>query len=263
MNTNSSLSAVVVGVGNMNGSLGPQRRKRAFAPARRDVDVSGGDISEVAVEVSEGARVSGTVTVEGGAAPRFAYVNLLRVPEGGRRPTPSDMHNAAAESGRFTADGLDAGKFFIHASTYDEDKRFYVKSINWKGRDLLREPLELGEGASAEGVEIIFSRNPATLRVSAVAAPGGKHAPGVGVFLVPADAGEWQPYGGLQLFCWTEEEGTCGVTAPPGEYRVVALPQKLMRDAPEAEVRRRAAAAPRVSLRAGETKELEVVASDR
>jgi hypothetical protein len=41
------------------------------------------------------------------------------------------------------------------------------------------------------------------------------------------------------------------------------LPRKLARAAVEAEVRRRTASAPRVTLRAGETKELEVAVPDK
>ena len=57
------------------------RRKRPYAPTRRDLEVSG-DVSELVVEVADGARVAGTVTVEGGDAPRYGHVSLVRVGEG-------------------------------------------------------------------------------------------------------------------------------------------------------------------------------------
>jgi hypothetical protein len=120
----------------------------------------------------------------------------------------------------------------------------------------------LAEGAAAEGVEIVFSRNPATLRISAKRAADGKPARNVNLFLVSADASRWSPYA-QQLFCSTGDEGGCLIEAPPGEYHVVALPRNAARGSFEAEIARRATTSPRVSLRAGETKDFPVTVPDK
>jgi hypothetical protein len=54
----------------------------------------------------------------------------------------------------------------------------------------------------------------------------------------------------------------CPITAAPGEYRVVATRRVTNLAAYEPEVRRRAAVAPRVTLREGETSRVEVDAPD-
>jgi hypothetical protein len=248
----------------MNGDYWMPRRKKGHAPARRDVEVSGGDLTELIIEAGEGGRVSGGMTYEGGERINYAHLRLLRVPErAGAPPEVGDARNANFEGGRFSAEGLPAGRFLFLPRTYESGDESYIKSITWNGKDLLREPLELGEGASVEGVQIVFARNPATLRVTAVRAGDRKPAHNAVAFLVAADAPEWSSHYARQLFCAMDGEGACVVKAPPGEYHVVALPQRLAGRSAGAEIRRRRAAAPRVVLRAGESKQLEVAVPDK
>jgi protocatechuate 3,4-dioxygenase beta subunit len=266
MNANVTITNANVSMtSNMNGgSYRPPRKKRGYAPTRRNVEVSGGDVSEVEVEVSDGGRISGTITVEGGKPPRFFYVNALPVSEGAE-PGGMEMKSTTAYGGEFSIEALPAGKFFLSSSTDDEGGKLYVKSINWNGRELLREPLELGESATVEGVQVVFSRNPATLRVTATAGAGGKSpVMGVNVMLVPVDAPGWSPYA-QQLFCSTGEDGSCAVSVPPGEYHVVTLPSKFLEQGGtvDVELKRLAAIAPRVSLRSGETKDFHTAAPEK
>lgn len=248
--------------GNMNMSVpAPPRRRKAYAPTRRDFEVSG-DVSDLAVEVGDGGRISGTVAVEGGRVPRYSYIVALRAPEGGAPPNPSDAFNTTAHGGAFAVEGLPAGRFVLQPSTYDEDAKLYLKSVRRGGKDLQREPLVLAEGEAADGVEIVFSRDPAVLRVSATAEGTSRPALGAYVFLIPADLPHWPPYA-QRLHCSTGDEGFCTVSAPPGDYRVVGLPNASARGSLDAEIRRRAQTAPRVTLRAGEAKEFPLAVPEK
>ncbi|HEX8352700.1 MAG TPA: hypothetical protein VF611_07370, partial [Pyrinomonadaceae bacterium] len=162
---------------------------------------------------------------------------------------------------RFSVEGLPGGKFFLQPGT--SERKVYLKSITWNGKDLTREPLELAEGATAEGVRVVFGRDPATLRLTAVGAGDRKPALYATAFLQPADAADLSPRSARLLSCSTGDGGSCNVEAPPGEYHIVVLPRKVSRDAVEAEVRRRAPGSPRVVLRAGEAKEFEAVVPER
>ena len=124
----------------------------------------------------------------------------------------------------------------------------------------MREPLELAEGASAEGVRVVYGRNPATLHVT-VRAAGRRTADNLLVSLIPADISTWTPHS-RPAFCMTGDEGVCPITAPPGEYRVVAMRSPAGPGAYEQEARRRAADAPRVTLREGETSRVAVDVPD-
>jgi hypothetical protein len=263
--SNSNFSPPPVSAGaamNMNGSdYRPPRSKRPYAPTRRDLEVSGGDVSEFVVEVADGARINGTVTIEGGGTPRYGYVALLRLGEGNGAPDSAGMGSGGGlEGGRFAVEGLPAGRFMLQPTANGADGPVYLKSVTWNGKDLLREPLELTDGASADGVRVVFGRNPATLNVT-VRPADRRRAADVFISLVPADLSAWSP-NARPTFCVTGDEGTCAVAAAPGEYRVVAMRRRGVPGNYEQEVRRRAAAAPRVTLRAGEPGRVEVDAPD-
>lgn len=261
-NANVTISNANVSV-NMNGSYTPPRRKRGYAPASREVKVSGEDVTELAVELSEGGRVSGTVAIEGGKPPEYAHIFAVPAVSNPEERMAAEMmsgdtSSATVTRGVFTIEGLPVGKFFLHPSTYmGEGAKLYLKSITWNGKDILREPLDVGEGATLEGVRIVFSNDPATLRVRAVS-PDKKPALNVNIFLVPTDSPNWSPYSTQPLFCSTGEEGECSISAPPGEYAVVTMPRRIMNGAVGDEIKTRAASSPRVSLRGGETKSFEV-----
>jgi hypothetical protein len=255
------------GNSNMSGNLNanapgysPPRRKRGYAPTHRDLEVSG-DVSEFIVELADGARITGTISVEGGPALRYAYISVTRVVDGVPMQDGAAMSSAYSEGTRFNVEGLPAGQYFIQPSIGGSESALYLKSISWNGKNLLREPLNLAEGAAAEGVRIVFAGNPAKLDVTARVAGTKRPAADVLVSLVPADLSAWSPHS-HPFLCMTIVTGVCTVTAPPGEYRVVAMRRPSMPNGFEQEVRRRAAAAPRVTLREGETSRMEVDAPE-
>ncbi|HWS88091.1 MAG TPA: carboxypeptidase-like regulatory domain-containing protein [Pyrinomonadaceae bacterium] len=260
MNSSVANANAVAGVTNTNTSeYRPPRRKRSYAPTRVNLEVSGGDVTEFVVEVAEGARVNGTVTVEGGEPPRWGGVTMLRVGEAGAAPDNAGLQSGSIEGGRFAVEGLPAGRYVFHPSVSDTEGT-YLKSITWNGRDLLREPLELAEGVSVEGVRIVYGRNSATLDVT-VRAAGRREPSGLFVVLLPLDLSTWSPLA-QSVSCVTNEAGACSMSSPPGEYRVLAMRTPTRPDAYEQEVRRRAANAPRVSLREGEAGRVELDAPD-
>lgn len=248
--------------GNMNSGYRRPRRKKGYTTGRRDVQVIDSDLPDVAVELNDGGRVSGVVTFEGEKSESYGSVTLRRMLDGRASPDSQDIWTTYASEGRFEFNGLPAGKYFIQFRAYNESGKLYAKSITWNGKDIMREPLEIGEGASAEGVRIVTSNNSSTLRVRATSAGHKDAAGGVGIFLVPVDVAGSAPYA-QQFACLTDDDGTCEAAVPPGDYRVVALARFGGGDSPEAELKRRAPVAPRVTLTAGETKEFEVVVPDK
>lgn len=239
----------------------PARPKRFYAPTSVKLDVSGGDVSEFVVEVAEGARIAGTVSVEGGGTPAYSHVSVLRLGEGGVPLEQAESESAGAQGGRFSVEGLAAGRFLIQPTLVggedeEEEEGVYLKSITWNGKDLLRAPLELAEGAEASGVRIIYGRNPATLRVSVRGAAARRPAEEFLVTLVPAELGAWSAHA-QSFFCETEG-GACDIPAPPGDYRVLAMRATTDPEDYEREVRRRAPNAARATLREGETSRVEV-----
>lgn len=239
----------------------PRKKNKGYAPARRDLEVIESDLADVAVELNDGARVSGTVSYEGGRKAGSGYFKLRRVSAGAADDEDSEgsggSWNSYTDDDRFDVTGLPAGKYVVQFGGYSEEGRVYAKSMTWNGRDLMREPLELGEGAAVEGVRVVVSSQVSKLRVRARGGARGAASRGFNVALVPPDASGWSPYA-QQYSCYVGEDGACEIDAPPGEYRVVAIRVSAAAGSYEEEFGRRATTAPRVTLAAGETKDFEV-----
>ncbi len=242
----------------------PPKRVKRYAPARKDVHVSG-DISELAVELGEGGRVSGTIVAEGGK--KFPDYSQIYATPLGQKPESvmGEMQpSAQVYNGEFMIEGMSPGKYFLNPSTYDGDGgNLYVKSITWNGKDLLREPLEIADGSHIQGVRIILSSGRATLEVSLKPREDEAFPPAILVLLVPADLSGWSPFSTQQFSCSTNSNGACKIMAAPGDYSVVALPRERLNRSIEEEIRIRAASAPRVTLRANEKKSLSIAAPAR
>lgn len=270
MNARMNVTEDDSGVANMNSNASAssdyartiRRKKKGYAPARRDIQVIESDLSDVAVELNDGGRVSGSVAYEGGKREGYGYLTLRRVSEVRAAGDAENTWNAYVTGGHFELAGLPAGKYFLQFSAYAEDGKVYVKSMAWNGRDLMREPLELGEGAAAEDIRVTVSANPSKLRARATGGPRKGALRGVFVTLIPSDMAAWSPYA-QQLSCFTDEDGACEIAAPPGEYRVVAMAASSNTGTYEEELSRRALNAPRATLAAGETKDFDVVLPEK
>lgn len=250
---------------NMNSAVGvvrPARPRKVLAPAHKEIEVAG-DAADLVVELSDGGSISGTVSIEGGKRPP-SHVGIYAM-----RPSRSmeaelaagGPHYASVRGAEFTIEAMPAGKFFLQANAVTRDEEsFYVKAITWQGRDLLREPVEVGEGVRVEGVRVVLAADPSVLLVRA-RGPDERPALNVNVFLMPTSQERWS-FSTPPIFCSTGGEGECEMKAAPGEYLVLTLPLLRSAGGVEQELRRRAAAAPRVSLRAGEKTSLDLAVKE-
>jgi hypothetical protein len=249
---------------NTNRAYRPRRPLKRYAPARKEIEVTG-DTEEFVVELSGGARISGRIGIEGtaDAVPDCGMLFLMRVPEAADVYAGEAGEGQSLSAGSFSFEGLRPGKYFVQTTSdyCSGAARPYARSITFNGRDLLREPLEVAEGAEFDGVRILLSMNPARLRVRVVSSPGGgAHAGNVAVLLVPADdAGQWSRYTPRDFVCYTSGQSECEVSAAPGDYVVFALPVAATDTPFEETVRALAPSAPRVTLRGGESKTIEAV----
>jgi hypothetical protein len=147
------------------------------------------------------------------------------------------------------------------SSPYDDSEgRLYLKAITWNGRDLMREPLDIGEGARVEGVRVVYARDPARLRVRVLRPGDRKPVAATIVFLLPPDTSGWSLSYSRTPQCLTGADGSCEISTAPGDYSLVALPNARLGRAHdfEADLRRRAPQAPRLTLRAAENRTFEL-----
>ena len=229
-----------------------------FIYKQREVTVAGADLTDVAIEVSEGASISGTVEIEGGQ-PLPANLNIS--------PEADFFVSSTARvrsDGTFKLHNVPPGNVYLYLSstTYGESSmtvrfdEYYVKSIYAGGAELEREPLKLEEGGEIKNVRLVLSKAVATVTGHVRSAKDGVPVRGVNVALLPADParqriGKGIPYG------FTNAAGAYCASAAPGEYLLIAFGES---DLPltDEKVKALAANAPRITLGPKESKSVDL-----
>ena len=238
-------------VGPSNFGLPSEREK--FVTKRQEIEVAGRNVDNLIVELGDGASISGTVTVESGRAPGNIYIGLTE-----RRPGEFEPSTTIQRGGPFVIRGISPGKMYFTISLGEGFEGFYIKSISWNEKDLLREPIEIEGEEKIRDVKIVLSPQVATftLRVQGLV---GETLENVYLTLVPSDPARWERPE-AQLFCTTDAQGKCTVTGAPREYLVFILPRGVRSSTLEKdEIEERAAGARRVSLQPGERRTFEIV----
>jgi len=226
---------------------------RRYSTKQQEIDISGGDVSNVVIEVGDDSTVSGTIISDGGPAPRNVYVGLQAEGMSGG-PSASTF----AEHGKFTIRNVPAAKMYFSINLQDGVDSFYLKSITWKGKDLLREPLDVGVETKIEGVEIVLSPLVASFGIRLRNARG-EPVPNISLTLVPSDPTRWSRRE-AQLFCSTDVNGRCNVIGAPGEYLVFILPPGVQPSTfQKNEIEERSREVQRVSLRPGERRTFDLL----
>lgn len=244
------------------------KRKPGFTVKRQDLTVAGGDMAGIAIEISRGARIFGTVTMEGGKPlPRELYVSAelaqtrAEANNGGGRMM---MTARVRANGTFTLEGVPADGVNLAAGGAYQREMFYVKSIaDANGADLQSEPVRVGDDDELRGVRIVLSTSMANLTGRVLTATGGAGLSGAQVYFVPAATAANiiadKPRGSRRdLFALTSGDGSFKVEGAPGEYVLVVMRAGETLD--KTTRKARLAAAQRVTLKPGENKSIEIVA---
>jgi len=231
-------------------------RRPQLVPRQQDVTVSGADLSGVVIELGEGGRLRGTVLVEGGKpVPQDGFqVSLVPGDSSLRGLTRSGF---VQQDGSFTIEKVPPGEFYISMHLLNE--RYYIKSATVGGTDLLREPVRMGSGTNVENVRVTISSEAATLQGRVISAGDAKPVRGSILLLVHADPARWRSVTSYMPAA-TGPDGTFKVTVPPGSYLVIVLGDGDLRSVNEALIRARSSGAKSVTLTAGGSETIELVA---
>lgn len=225
----------------ISGSSGPQPLPtEPTLWATLPVSVGRADVTNLAVVLQNGPRISGRVEFEG-TAPKPLPERIAALPlsiEGDvPRPAPLSFATIASAqwparfdaSGTFRSASVPAGKYFVRVPTAPPGWTF--KSATLNGRDVVEAPLDLQ--ADAAGVVITFTDTP--IEVSGVATTGtGTPDPDATVVIFPSDPQAWNsPAPGSRRFrsVRTGKDGSYKATGlPAGSYYLVAIPDEAAGD---------------------------------
>jgi hypothetical protein len=229
---------------------------RALSRRQQDVTVHGSDVADLTVMLSDGASVSGTITMDSQKpAPTALSVNLVGIDGENLTEIPDQV----GPDGSFSIEGLAPAAAFALVGLQAMEEPYFIKALTTSsGKDLTREPLVITEGADISGLRIVLSADGGTISgrtISSQNSPVG----GAGFVLVPVDPTLWRtPV--MQLFIEADGTGNFEISGAPGEYLAIFVapdnPARLFNDA---WIRERASGAQRVNLIAKQSKKVDLI----
>jgi hypothetical protein len=196
-------------------SMVSEPTNQLFVAEEMDLTVAGADVEDVLVEVSGGSRISGVVSIEGNSP----ALQVVRV-DANRFQGNASSHIRLDEGGKFALAAVPAGEITLSAFPSPQD-RFYVKSIEANGLDLLRNSLTIAEGEEIKDVRIVISPNVGVVTGRVLSLSGDKPLAGISVLLRRVNDDKLRLFGG-RLMTRTDDRGNFILSAAPGVYLVLA-----------------------------------------
>jgi hypothetical protein len=240
----------------------PATSDRAAEAANVIVSVVGGDVEGVTIVTSAAGNLTGRVTVDGGGAFPNPWTRLTTRALPVDRDTAITGLGAIADNGRLKDDGSFELKGVIGSNRLaiaPLPDGWAIRSIDYNGRDLLTQPVDT-QGTTLDGVGIVLTNRFPTLSGSLRDDKGNGVVTGT-VILFPDDGALWIEDLRTVRSARADQSGVFTIKAiRPGEYLAVAVPtvQNNQWNDPEFLESLRSQGK-RVSLREGETQQLELI----
>jgi hypothetical protein len=230
---------------------------RKFVYQRLEVTVAGADLTELEIPLSEGGRISGTIVVEGDKPPT-SEMNLFTQPlrNDGTWSIGASTRVNPQTKGLFLIEAVPTGENWILGDLYD--RKYYLKSISWNGKDLLREPLNIAELSETKDVRIILSDDKGSLAGQLISAESKKPLVRESFFLASVDEARWTRKDAI-LLGLTDGLGGFKLSGAPGDYILCVWPASEDRPGLLPLLKACAAAGPRVTLKRGEPSKVAIV----
>lgn len=245
-----------IGDGAAGDSPGSDNDSRHVAFQQTEITIADEDQKNITIELPEGNRILGTVTVE---ESEKVKVSIL-VDQKGANELLMSVPNFSRDDGTFILPGIPSGEVILDADV-SGFRDFYLKSITLSGQDLLREPLVVTPDSEITGVSINIGKGLATLSGRVQFKEDGSPSAGGGVLLVKADPKLWH-LRSSKRFAMTNAAGEFKVSCAPGDYLVFTWPAGAQPwQTIEQFVRMNVSTARTVSLQSKEEKQIELTLS--
>jgi hypothetical protein len=217
--------SIVGGVANPNfASPAPQQSVATFW-AQSTVTVGGDDLTDVAVSLRPGLRVSGRVEFQGAQTlphPMPAITVTLQPVDGRSMAQTAIPPGRVDASGAFATSGYPSGQYWVNVNV--PLSGWAVKSIQARGVNVVERPLEL-DASDVTEVTVTFSDRFAEL--SGTVSGGSGPNDDVSIVVFPADYQTWLTNGRSPrrtVSVVADRNGAYQVRLPPpGDYIVAAV----------------------------------------
>ncbi len=216
-----------------NSNRGPEKPPAPkFSRKTQEFVLEEKDLTEQVIELSHGAVISGTVTVDGGKE-LPSTVTIVVADEEAKLTSSTSVSSydydyeenkrTSATSKDFVIDGISAGPTYL--TVHSGDDEFYVKSVTAGETDLLKGPFDLKEAQSLQRVKIVLAKDSGKLEGKVVDAEK-QFVPGVEIRLVPTDPVKLRNATYYRTVK-SNGDGEFKATLPPFEYAAVIFPKRM------------------------------------
>lgn len=231
-----------VGAGGRAGMVGVQ-----------PVTVAGQDVAGVTIVAGGGGALAGWVTWESGSGqrPDLSQLRISTSPATALPMVPTESARLQPD-GSFTIPNVVAGSHMVRVSNLPTG--WALRGVTSGGRDITDQWLEVRNGQTLAGVQVVLTDRVTTITGSVEASPEDRSDCYVIAF--PADPGQWRARSRRVRGVRCDEKGVYTITGlPPGDYYLAAAtdlePGSWFDPSLLAELQKTAA---RVSVEEGETK---------
>jgi hypothetical protein len=186
------------------------------------VTIGGGDINDMAVVLTPGATIAGTVSFPSAAtAPPDVTQFRLTAPSTDPGFTGPQPNARVDHDGTFSIVGVPAGPHLIRPA--GNARGWTLKSVSVGGRDVTDTPIELRSGESVSNVTVVFTDKVNELN-GTVTTDQGTPASEYTVLAFATDASHWRPQSRQIATTRPDQTGHYRIrTLPPGEYFVTTV----------------------------------------
>lgn len=190
--------------------------------AVQSVTVTGEDLPNLAVTLSPGSTISGSISFDGAAASQPGDLTRFRItapaldpiPFGGNQPSRVDA------DGTFSVTGIPAGRRAIRAPNLPSP--WALKAVIVDGRDVTDTPLDVRNGQKIAQVQIVFTDRVTEISGSVKDATGAA-ASGFTVIAFSTDSTTWRAQSRAIQAVQPDQTGAFRIRGlPPGSYFLVA-----------------------------------------
>jgi hypothetical protein len=222
--------------------------------AAQPISVNGSDVDNVAVMLSGGATLTGTVTFSAGqtAAPDITQVRIT-APSTDLSATGPQPNARVDKDGRFTLAGVPAGAHLLRSN--GNLRGWSLKSVSVGDRDVTDTPIEVRSGQTLSNVAIVFTDKINEIS-GTVTTTTGVPIPDYTVLAFPTDQSLWRPQARQIATTRPDQTGKYRLRGlPPGEYYVTTVdPTEQGEWFEPAYLDEHRAGAPRLTLGEGDVK---------
>jgi hypothetical protein len=186
------------------------------------LSVDGSDVNDVAVVLSAGSTITGTITFLPGSSPAPA-LNQVRIgaPSTDQSAFGPQQNARVDNDGRFTLAGVPTGPHLIRPQ--GNMRGWSLKSVVLDGRDITDTPIEIRAGQALSNVAITFTDKVSEVN-GTITTETGTPMPDYTVLAFPTDPSLWRPQARQIMTARPDQTGKYRIRGlPAADYYIVTV----------------------------------------